>query len=110
MALNLFDANPLSRTNADLLLIGPLGKNLSEISIKLQTFPLKKLHLKKSAQWQPSYHSLSMLSVLTNHVTNEYVREQDHHNDGLVQDCSNSTANALELLQSCTEPSICSFG
>ena len=28
------------------------------------------------------------------------------HFDGLVQDCSNSTANALELLQSCTKPSI----
>ena len=28
--------------------------------------------------------------------------------DGLVQDCSNSIANALELLQSCTEPSLCS--
>ena len=27
--------------------------------------------------------------------------------DGLVQDCSNSIANALELLQSYTEPSIC---
>ena len=26
--------------------------------------------------------------------------------DGLVQDCSNSTANAVELLQSYTEPSI----
>ena len=26
--------------------------------------------------------------------------------DGLVQDCSNSFANALELLQSCTKPSI----
>ena len=26
--------------------------------------------------------------------------------DGLVQDCSNSTTNALELLQSCSEPSI----
>ena len=28
------------------------------------------------------------------------------YNDGLVQDCSNSIANALELLQSCTKPSI----
>ena len=28
------------------------------------------------------------------------------HTDGLVQDCSNSIANALELLQSCTKPSI----
>ena len=27
--------------------------------------------------------------------------------DGLVQDCSNSIANALELLQSCTKPSAC---
>ena len=26
--------------------------------------------------------------------------------DGLVQDCSNSIPNALELLQSCTKPSI----
>ena len=26
--------------------------------------------------------------------------------DGLVQDCSNSIAGALELLQSCTKPSI----
>ena len=28
------------------------------------------------------------------------------HIDGLVQDRSNSIANALELLQSCTKPSI----
>ena len=28
--------------------------------------------------------------------------------DGLIQDCSNSIANALELLQSCTKPSISS--
>ena len=29
--------------------------------------------------------------------------------DGLVQDCSNSIANALELLQSCTKPSIYTY-
>ena len=29
-----------------------------------------------------------------------------HHIDGLVQDCSNSSALAMELLQSCTKPSI----
>ena len=29
--------------------------------------------------------------------------------DGLVQDCGNSIANALELLQSCTKPSIYRF-
>ena len=27
------------------------------------------------------------------------------HTDDLVQDCSNSIANALELLQSCAKPS-----
>ena len=30
----------------------------------------------------------------------------EHHIDGLVQDCSNSIANAMELLQSCNKPSI----
>ena len=30
-----------------------------------------------------------------------------HHFDGFVSDCGNSIANALELLQSCTKPSIC---
>ena len=31
---------------------------------------------------------------------------QTHHEiDGLVQDCSNSSALAMELLQSCTKPS-----
>ena len=31
----------------------------------------------------------------------------DQYIDGLVQDCSNSSALALELLQSCTKPSAC---
>ena len=34
------------------------------------------------------------------------LRLGDAYIDGLVQDCSNSIANALELLQSCTKPSI----
>ena len=29
-----------------------------------------------------------------------------HYIDGLAQNCSNSIANALELLQSCAKPSI----
>ena len=32
----------------------------------------------------------------------------DGYIDGLAQDCSNFIANALELLQACTEPSISS--
>ena len=34
-------------------------------------------------------------------------RSSHEHFDGLVHDCSNSSALAMELLQSCTEPSIC---
>ena len=36
-------------TNAGILLIGPLGTNFSEILIKIQTFSLKKIHLKMSS-------------------------------------------------------------
>ena len=31
------------------------------------------------------------------------------HIDGWVQDCSNSSALAMELLQSCTKPSTCNL-
>ena len=31
----------------------------------------------------------------------------DHHIDCFIQDCSISIANTLEILQSCTKPSIC---
>ena len=36
-------------TNAGILLIGPLGINFSEIIIKINTFPFKKIHLKMSS-------------------------------------------------------------
>ena len=36
-------------------------------------------------------------------------RKCKYNFDGFVQDCSNSIANALELLQSCTKPSISCF-
>ena len=35
----------------------------------------------------------------------EDIQDLNSHNDGSVQDCSNSIADAMELLQSCTEPS-----
>ena len=38
-----------------------------------------------------------------------YVSKISKYFDGLVQDCGNSIANALELLQSCTKPSIWSL-
>ena len=40
--------------------------------------------------------------------TGIYVHYEDNF-DGLVQDCSNSSALAMELVQSCTEPSIWSL-
>ena len=41
-------------TNAGTLLIGPLGTNLSEILIGIQTFLFKNMHLKMlSAKWRP---------------------------------------------------------
>ena len=52
-------------TNAGILLIGPLGTNFSEISVKILTFSLKKIHLNMSAaKWWPSCLGLNMLILL----------------------------------------------
>ena len=41
-------------TNAGILLIWPLGTNVNEILIGIQTFSFKKMHLKmSSAKWRP---------------------------------------------------------
>ena len=43
---------------------------------------------------------------ITIHSPKVFIENQStYHIDGLVQDCSNSIAYALELLQSCTKPS-----
>ena len=50
--------------NAGLLLIEPLGTNFSEISIGIQTFPFKKMHLNmSSAKWRPFCLGLNVLSI-----------------------------------------------
>ena len=42
-------------SNAGILLIGSLGANISEILIKIDTFPFQKIHLKMSSgKWRPS--------------------------------------------------------
>ena len=43
----------------------------------------------------------------SNSTANALELLQSGHLNGLVQDCSNSTANILELLQSCIKLSIC---
>ena len=51
--------------NAGILLIGPLGTNFSEILIKINTFSLKKMHLKMSSgRRQPSCLGLNVLTTL----------------------------------------------
>ena len=50
--------------NTGLLLIEPLGTNFIEISIGIQTFSFKKMHLNmSSAKWRPSCLGLNVLRV-----------------------------------------------
>ena len=50
------------RTNAGILLIGPLGTNFSEILISVQAFSFKKMHVKMlSAKWCPFCLGLNVL-------------------------------------------------
>ena len=49
-------------TNAGILLIGPLGTNFSEFSIKILTFSFTKMRLKvSSAKWRPFCFGLNVL-------------------------------------------------
>ena len=58
------------RTNAGILLIGPLGTNFSEIWIGIQIFSLKKIHLKMSSgRWQPFCLSLNELTTTSQPLT-----------------------------------------
>ena len=55
-------------TNAGISLIGPLGTNLSEILIGIQTFSFKNVHLKMwSAKCRPFCLGLNELMVLVFH-------------------------------------------
>ena len=52
------------RTNAGILLIGPLGANFSEILIKIYQFSFKKMHLKMlSGKWRSSCVGLNVLNM-----------------------------------------------
>ena len=52
-------------TNAEILLIGPLGTNFSEILIEILIFSYKKMLLKVlSAKWRPFCFCLSVLTLL----------------------------------------------
>ena len=52
-------------TNADILLIGPLGTNFSEILIENDTFSFKKIHLKTSSEkWRTFCLGLSVMIII----------------------------------------------
>ena len=119
-------------TNLGLLSIGSLGTIFKEIRIKIWRFLFKKICLKiLSVKLQPFCFGLNLLfnygqmmqqvicrqlisgiigsdnSLLSKPLTEcmltyQLIRPKF---DGLVQDCSNSSALAMELLQSCTKPS-----
>ena len=51
-------------TNAEILIIGPLGTNLSEISIEIHIFLLKNMDKKMSSgKWQPFCLGLNVLTL-----------------------------------------------
>ena len=52
------------RTNAGILLIGPLGTNFSEIFFGIQVFSFKKMHVNmSSAKWRPFCLGFNVLTV-----------------------------------------------
>ena len=52
-------------TNVGILLIGPLGTNFNESSIRIHTFSFKKMHLKMSSgKWRPFCLGLNVLSTM----------------------------------------------
>ena len=56
--------------NGGILLIEHLGTNFSEILIGIQTFSLKKMHLKmSSAKWHPFCLGLNVLTVVKFHLS-----------------------------------------
>ena len=63
-------------------------------------------------EWVNQFHFCNFLNkAIFEFLVNRpvYIFYHTSHIDGLVQDCSNSSALAMELLQSCTKPSILLF-
>ena len=53
-------------TNAEMLLLWPLGTKLNEILIEMHTFSLKKMYLRRSpAKWRPFCLGLNVLTIVT---------------------------------------------
>ena len=62
MAWRLAGAKAIIRTNAGMLIIGPLKTNFSEILIEIYTFSFQKMHLKMSSGiWRPFFLGFNVL-------------------------------------------------
>ena len=102
-------------TSAGTLLIGSLGTNFSEISIRIQTVSFKKIYLKMSpAKWHAFSLGLSVLKgvpelypqlFLITEIRSGTIYQRNLHFYGLVQERRNSIALAMELHLSCTNSS-----
>ena len=99
----------ITSTNAYLLSIKPIGTNLGEIRIKIQNLSLMKMPLKiLSAKWWPFCSGGDELTHwgLGMYVCIIWTGSLLVHIDGLVQERCNSSALAMELRLSCTNPLI----
>ena len=82
-------------TNAGILLIGPLGTNFSEISIKIVTFSYTKMCLKvSSANWRPFCLGLN---VLTESISVHWMETVNWFNDLLLIKYRCHTNNHLRV-------------
>ena len=74
-------------TNAGILLIGPLGTNVNEIIIEIQTFSFKKMHFKMtSAKWRPSIYWRICDLYMWQCIGSSFVQAMDCHqtNDNFI--------------------------
>ena len=87
-------------TNAETLLIGPLGTNFSEIVIGIYAFSFRKMHMKMSSgKWRPFCLGLNVLTLqLMDVALVQWVTTGMPHSKTLVIDFN--TAAQVELIKS----------
>ena len=109
MACRLTGVKPLSEPVLEMLLIGPLGTNFSEIAIKIHTaFSLKKMHLKTSpAKRRPFCLGLNVLRPW-NRLAKQSWKAYSENNIALMFVQKNVLNCILEKIVSGTQqPSYC---